>query len=184
MTTTPVDGPSLSIRQVERADLLDVFRIEKTCFSQPWPYTAFESFLGEPGFLVAERDGVVVGYVVSDTVPNYGRDIGHIKDLAVHPDHRGDGFGRQLLERALVGLVFAGAALVKLEVRESNSPALALYRDEGFEPTQRVPRYYQDGEAALVMVLDLDDWQRQARAPDPDGPADPPADDPGSTTRE
>lgn len=159
----PVDTPSLSIRQVERADLLDVFRIEKQCFSQPWPFTAFESFLGEPGFLAAEYDGTIVGYVVSDTVPNYGRDIGHIKDLAVHADYRGDGIGRLLLERALVGLVFAGAALVKLEVRESNSPALALYRDEGFEPTQRVPRYYQDGEAALVMVLDLDDWQRRTR---------------------
>jgi ribosomal-protein-alanine N-acetyltransferase len=158
VTTAPADSQPLSIRQVERADLLDVFRLEKRCFSQPWPFAAFEQFLGESGFLLAERAGVVVGYVVADIVPNYGRDIGHIKDLAVHPEYRGQGIGRMLLNRALTDLFVADAALVKLEVRESNDPALALYRDEGFEPMRRVPRYYQDGEAALVMVLDLDGW--------------------------
>jgi ribosomal-protein-alanine N-acetyltransferase len=158
VTTAPANSRPLSIRQVERADLLDVFRIEKQCFSQPWPYAAFEQFLDESGFLLAERDGTVVGYVVADIVPNYGRDIGHIKDLAVHPEYRGQGVGRTLLQRALTDLFVTNTALVKLEVREGNDPALALYRDEGFEPMRRVPRYYQDGEAALVMVLDLDAW--------------------------
>ncbi|SFK59332.1 ribosomal-protein-alanine N-acetyltransferase [Halogranum rubrum] len=158
MTTPPAGSQPLSLRQVERADLLDVFRIEKQCFSQPWPYAAFEQFLGESGFMLAERDDVVVGYVVADVIPNYGRDIGHIKDLAVRPESRGQGVGRSLLERALTTLFVDSTALVKLEVRESNDPALDLYRDVGFEPMRRVPRYYDDGEAALVMVLDLDGW--------------------------
>lgn len=158
MTSPPAGRQPLSLRQVERADLLDVFRIEKRCFSQPWPYAAFEQFLDESGFMLAERDSVVVGYVVADVIPNYGRDIGHIKDLAVHPEYRGQGIGRSLLERALTTLFVDSTALVKLEVRESNGPALDLYRDEGFEPMRRVPRYYDDGEAALVMVLDLDGW--------------------------
>lgn len=158
VTTGHTDSRPLSIRQVERADLLEIFRLEKRCFPQPWPFAAFEQFLGESGFMLAERTGVIVGYVVADIVPNYGRDIGHIKDLAVHPEYRGQGIGRTLLNRALVALSIADAALVKLEVRESNDPALDLYRDEGFEPMRRVPRYYQDGEAALVMVLDVDSW--------------------------
>ncbi|EJN58343.1 hypothetical protein HSB1_37600 [Halogranum salarium B-1] len=108
--------------------------------------------------MLAERDDVVVGYVVADVIPNYGRDIGHIKDLAVRPESRGQGVGRSLLERALTTLFVDSTALVKLEVRESNDPALDLYRDVGFEPMRRVPRYYDDGEAALVMVLDLDGW--------------------------
>lgn len=146
----------VTVREAEQADLLSVYRIEKTCFPQPWPFSAFERFLGEPGFLVADDGERVVGYVVSDLVPNHGRDIGHIKDLAVHPDARGRGVGRTLLERALVSLSIDGASLVKLEVRESNDPALSLYRDVGFEPMRRVPRYYEDGEDALLMVLDLD----------------------------
>ncbi|WP_380681597.1 ribosomal protein S18-alanine N-acetyltransferase [Salinigranum sp. GCM10025319] len=150
------------IRQAEQADLLDVFRIERATFPQPWPFSAFESFLGERGFLVATRESSeVVGYVVSDTTPNHGRDIGHVKDLAIHPEARRQGIGRDLLHRALAALGSAGAALVKLEVRATNDAALALYRSEGFEPLRRVPRYYDDGEDAYVMVLDLAEWHAE-----------------------
>lgn len=158
------DGPSADeevvIRQAEQADLLDVFRLERSTFPQPWPFSAFESFLGERGFLVARARGTpdVVGYVVSDTTPNYGRDIGHVKDLAVHPDARGRGLGRTLLGQALETLAASGAALVKLEVRTTNDAAIGLYRSEGFEPLRRIPRYYADGEDAFVMVLDLAEW--------------------------
>ena len=154
------DGPVV-IRQAEQADLLEVYRIERSTFPQPWPFSAFESFVGERGFLVATpRDAPsVVGYVVSDTTPNYGRDIGHVKDLAIHPDARQQGLGRDLLRRALGALSAAGAALVKLEVRASNDAALSLYRSEGFEPLRRIPRYYEDGEDAYVMVLDLAEWR-------------------------
>ena len=146
------------VRRVDRADLLDVLRIERDSFPQPWPYDAFEGFVGESGFLVAVDDGVV-GYVVGDVTPNFGRDIGHIKDLAVAPKARGRGVGRTLLERGLTTLALAGATVVKLEVRESNDPARSLYRDVGFEPLRRVGRYYDDGEDALVMVLDVDEWR-------------------------
>ncbi|MFB6131169.1 MAG: ribosomal protein S18-alanine N-acetyltransferase [Salinigranum sp.] len=152
-------GDEVRIRRAEQADLLDVFRIERASFPQPWPFSAFEGFLDEPGFLVAVRGAEVVGYVVGDLTPNYGRDIGHIKDLAVQSDARERGVGRALLERALTLLAVGGAALVKLEVRESNGPALSLYRDLGFEVLRRVQRYYADGEDALVMVLDVGDWR-------------------------
>jgi ribosomal-protein-alanine N-acetyltransferase len=161
------DG-SFVIRRAEQADLLDVFRLERSTFPQPWPFSAFESFLGEPGFLVLTRaaDPTVVGYVVSDTTPNYGRDIGHVKDLAVHPDARRQGLGCDLLHTALTVLAVEGAALVKLEVRASNDAALSLYRSEGFEPLRRVPRYYDDGEDAYVMVLELAEWVRPGEGRD------------------
>jgi ribosomal-protein-alanine N-acetyltransferase len=150
------------IRRVEQADLLSVFRIEKRCFPQPWPFAAFEQFLDEPGFLVATGgdEGDVFGYVVSDVTPNYGRDIGHVKDLAVHPGARGHGIGRRLLERALSTLAAEGAMLVKLEVRAGNDVALDLYRDVGFENLREIRGYYEDGENALMMVLDLAEWGR------------------------
>jgi ribosomal-protein-alanine N-acetyltransferase len=151
-------GESVEIRPATQADLLSVFRIEKATFPQPWPFSAFERFVGEPAFLVAVRGPEIVGYVVADVTPNYGRDIGHVKDLAVRPGARGAGLGRRLLSRAIRRMASDGAALVKLEVREHNDPALALYRDEGFERLRRVPGYYEDGETALVMVLDVDEW--------------------------
>lgn len=156
---TPPESADVTIRGVEESDLGAVVRIERASFDQPWPYTAFERFLDEPGFLVATRDDGVVGYVVGDVTPNFGRDIGHVKDLAVADAARRRGIGRSLLVRSLVALAVAGAEVVKLEVREGNDAARTLYRDVGFETARRVPRYYQDGEDALVMVLDVAEWR-------------------------
>jgi len=151
-TTTPREAPDPEIRPAARADLLEVFRIEQASFPQPWPYSAFEGFLDAPGFLVAVGGDGVVGYVVADTVPNHGRPIGHVKDIAVRPDRRGDGIGASLLGRALSVLAGEGTSRVKLEVRAGNDVAVRLYRGFGFTHHHTVPRYYDDGEDALVMV--------------------------------
>ncbi|UPW02216.1 ribosomal protein S18-alanine N-acetyltransferase [Halorussus gelatinilyticus] len=170
MTTTPAeDGDDVRIRQAVQADLLAVLRIERASFDQPWPFSAFERYLGDPGFLVAvareessgylDGDGneSVVGYVVANLVPNHGRAFGHVKDIAVHPEYRGEGIGGGLLERALTVLGTRGAQSVKLEVRASNDRAVGLYREFGFEYLRTVPRYYDDGEDALILVVDLDE---------------------------
>lgn len=158
MTTT---GPrtSVGIRRANRADLLEVYEIERESFPQPWPYAAFEQFLESSGFLVAvEGDAVdeetVVGYVVADTVTGHGGTIGHVKDLAVRPDRRGEGIGRTLLTRALSRLAAQGVDTVKLEVRESNRAARSLYEEFGFDLHHVVPAYYDDGEDAFVLVKD------------------------------
>lgn len=160
MTTTVPD--EVTIRQAERADLLAVNRIERASFPQPWPYGAFEGFLGLDGFLVAVEvtepgPGAVCGYVVADVVTDFGRTSGHIKDLAVAPDWRGRGIGSQLLDRGLAVLATSGARLAKLEVRVGNEAARGLYEAFGFSPNRIVSGYYDDGEDALVLVADLSD---------------------------
>ena len=165
VTTTaplPDDGGS-RIRPAERADLLAIYRIEKSSFPQPWPYEVFDRFLDEPGFLVAEEGDAVVGYVVADVVPNHGRAFGHVKDLAVHPERRGQGYGRRLLAHALTRLAEGEATSVKLEVREGNDAAIYLYEDFGFQTLRRVGGYYEDGTDAFVMVRGLEDWGRRDR---------------------
>jgi ribosomal-protein-alanine N-acetyltransferase len=156
VTTTATTPAGISIRVATRADLLEIHRIEKASFAQPWPYSAFEGFLSESGFLVA-FDGEVLGYVVADTVPNHGRPIGHVKDLAVHPERRGEGIGTRLLDRALDVLAAGGVKRTKLEVRPSNEPARSLYRRFGFEHSHTVSGYYDDGEDALILLADLSD---------------------------
>ncbi|MFW6017868.1 MAG: ribosomal protein S18-alanine N-acetyltransferase [Halapricum sp.] len=158
-TTAPTDTADPTVRQAVRTDLLAVFRIERASFPQPWPYSAFEQFLPAPGFLVAEIGGPdepgrsgIVGYVVADTVPNHGRPLGHVKDLAVHPDRRGEGVGTQLLGQALAVLDELGVSSVKLEVRAGNERAQSLYERFGFRHVRTIPNYYDDGENALVLV--------------------------------
>lgn len=145
------------VRPATREDLLGVAEIERQSFPQPWPTNAFERFLDAPAFLVAVEQtspaaGSVIGYVVADAIPNNGQPLGHVKDLAVHPDRRNGGVGRLLLQRAILALGASGVATVKLEVRETNAAARHLYRSQGFVHRRTLPGYYADGENALVMV--------------------------------
>ncbi len=125
--------------------------METEAFPQPWPFGAFEQYLGEAGFLVATED-VVCGYVVGDTIAKPGGIVGHIKNLAVHPDERSRGIGTSLLTRAVAILRGQGVGPIKLEVRRSNHAARELYRSQGFEHRATVDGYYNDGEDALLLV--------------------------------
>ncbi|PSP58596.1 ribosomal-protein-alanine N-acetyltransferase [Halobacteriales archaeon QH_8_67_36] len=145
----------MRIRTAERADLLEIHRIEQSVFPQPWPFSALESYLGESGFLVAETgadDVCVAGYVIADTMPNHGTPLGHVKDLAVRTEYRREGVATALLWRTLSLLESVGASSVKLEVRAENERARRLYRQFGFEHRKTIPNYYSNGEDALVMV--------------------------------
>jgi len=153
VTTRPSRSRQPTVRQAERADLLAVSRIEQAAFPQPWPFSAFEQYLGGPGFLVAE-DNAIVGYVVADTVDTHVGTIGHVKDLAVHEERRGEGIGTRLLNRALA-VLDGDVREVKLEVRESNDTALGLYRTHEFEHRRTIPGYYSNNEDALVLVREL-----------------------------
>ena len=152
VVTTTLPGNEFAIREATRADLLNVFRIEQASFPQPWPFQAFERFVGEPGFLVSDHDGQITGYIVSDAVPNHGKALGHVKDFAVHPDFRGQGIGTELLQQALAELSTRGVYSVKLEVRENNESAIRLYRQHGFTHKRTVSRYYNNGEDALILI--------------------------------
>ena len=164
MTTIASEtGAPARIREATRADLLAVFRIERSSFAQPWPYGAFEHFLGQPGFLVADSGGAngVVGYVIGDLVTSGGREMGHVKDVAVHPDHRGRGLGTALIGRGLSALSIQGVGSIKLEVRAGNDGAIGLYRAFGFGHHRTVREYYQNGEDALIMLKDVADGPRR-----------------------
>lgn len=90
-------------------------------------------------------------------------DEGHVIDLAVAPLRRRHGVGRRLLRSLVAELRARDARAITLEVRTSNLAALSLYRGEGFEVEGRRPRYYPDGEDALLL------WRRGPVADRPAG---------------
>ncbi len=75
--------------------------------------------------------------------------------LAVHPDARRRGIGRDLLARFLARAAAGGAARAFLEVAEDNPGALALYAAAGFAAVGRRRGYAAPGVDALVMARDL-----------------------------
>lgn len=76
---------------------------------------------------------------------------GEIANLAVHPRFWRQGVGRALLQTAFHQAAALGLKRILLEVRASNHAAQQLYRSFGFVEDGRRPRYYANGEDAILM---------------------------------
>lgn len=145
---------ALVVRPATVRDLVGVAAIEEVSFSDPWTYDALVTALGlsHVRFLVAEEIGGAVGRVVGYVVALVVGEEGEIADLAVHPGMRRGGVGALLLSRVEEDVARAGVRTLFLEVRESNEPALGLYRARGFEAVGRRRGYYRRPvEDALVL---------------------------------
>lgn len=140
------------IRPMTAADVPSVAALEKLCFSDPWSVSSIASELDNPLslWLVWEEDGAAAAYLGVQRVPPQA----DVMNVAVSPALRRRGIARALfaeLERRLpeIDELF-------LEVRSSNSGAIALYRTLGFEQVGRRPNYYLDPrEDALILRKEL-----------------------------
>ena len=145
----------LRLRPMGRSDLDAVLAVECAAYAFPWSREIFEDCLktGYNGWL-GEIDAAIVAHGVMSIAVGECQ----IFNLGVHPDWQGRGLGRRML-RHLLGLARrrkAGTAF--LEVRVSNTAALALYRAEGFCEVGRRRNYYpapNGREDALVLALEL-----------------------------
>lgn len=143
----------VAIRKFQVKDLKRVYEIEKESFKDPYnPFFLLQLYeLFSDTFLVAEVGGRVVGYIIARRVGTRG----HIIAIAVDPKYRGRGIGTILMQVILEKLKKRGVEIVWLEVRISNKRAISFYRKLGFEYTDFYPRYYADGEDAIILTLRL-----------------------------
>ncbi len=103
--------------------------------------------------VVADAGARVVAYIIYWQI----RDDVQINNVAVHPDCRGQGLGEAMMRFALAKVRAAGAAFVTLEVRQSNAPAVNLYKKLGFDILGTRKHYYTNpDEDAHIMGLVLD----------------------------
>ena len=76
----------------------------------------------------------------------------HINSLAVAPDARRKGYARRLLDHVFQDVVAEGVTAATLEVRRSNTAAVALYDRLGFQVEGVRANYYKNPrEDALVL---------------------------------
>ncbi len=105
----------------------------------------------DPG-VGSDRDRKVVGHGVLWLL---GVD-GELANLAVAPDARGRGRGGRFLDALMAEAKERGVRTLFLEVRDSNEPALALYRSRGFMEIHRRRGYYRRPvEDARVLMTEL-----------------------------
>jgi ribosomal-protein-alanine N-acetyltransferase len=155
-----VSPPPYFVEAARHDDADSLARLERRCYTHPWSVRGFRDALrrGERGtVLVAralDRGGDENGILAYCVVESAADEL-HVHNLAVRPESRATGLGRRLLALAFAFGERRGARVALLEVRESNRPAIELYRSLGFVTVATRRNYYsQPAEDALVLRKD------------------------------
>jgi ribosomal-protein-alanine N-acetyltransferase len=144
-----VTDDELTIRRLTYADLPQIVVLERRAFSTPWSLAMFVLELSKStGVPLAALQGeTLVGYLICSRYDT----VWHIMNVAVEPALRRRGIATALL-LGLIERINDTRARFTLEVRESNTGAIALYERYGFRAAGRRRRYYSDnGEDAVIM---------------------------------
>jgi [ribosomal protein S18]-alanine N-acetyltransferase len=135
------------IRAARESDLPRVFEIETASHDQPWSQHAFFEELSpkptRPLFFVHgdPAEAYIVAWRIAGEL--------QIQNVTTAPDYRRRGLARELLQHVLV--LAGDCHFATLEVREGNFAARVLYESLGFVEVGRRPRYYTNGETAVLM---------------------------------
>ncbi|MSQ02812.1 MAG: GNAT family N-acetyltransferase [Myxococcales bacterium] len=137
------------IREVGPADLARILQLEALCFgAEAWTSSMVaEEFSRLGGIFLGvgePLDAYICGWAIIGEL--------HLLQLAVHPDVRRTGLATQLHD-ALLKAAAPRAECGWLEVKVDNGGAICFYERLGWVPIGRRPRYYADGNDAIVFRL-------------------------------
>lgn len=142
----------ITVDKISKNDAGSVAKIEKECFSVPFTEEDILAYLENPiwHFLVARQGENVLGYISFTVII----DECQIVNVAVDPSARKRGVGSLLLESFLEYIKNLGVKSVFLEVRESNAPAIGLYKKFDFSAVGVSKNHYsKPTENAILMSL-------------------------------
>ena len=151
----------IEIRPLQLRDLTAIEEIERSAYPTPWSRSMFAGEISKPSSvcLGAFEEQTLRGYLITSRYV----DAWHVMNVAVAPDRHRMGIASSLLVRLFELTASDDRRGYTLEVRVSNTAAIALYERLGFEPRGVRRGYYTDNrEDALIM------W----REPGGDPPAD------------
>lgn len=144
---------NVTLNQMKASNLNDVLNVSSLSLKESWSRESLEKELSNPlaKYMVAEVNNKVVGFAGLWAICNEG----HITNIAVHPNYRGQGIGSKLVESLIENSSSWYINSLTLEVRASNKIAQNLYKKYGFKEEGMRKHYYQDNnEDAIIM------WKR------------------------
>lgn len=142
------------LRPMKMDDLPQVLAIEKASFILPWNEAQFRYELRTNPYsfnFVAVHEEQIIGFI------NFWIlfDQAHLNQIAVHPSFRKNKIGTIMLKDAFERMKQGDAVKVQLEVRIQNTIAIQFYETLGFKTLITKPKYYDNGDDALLMELTL-----------------------------
>ena len=156
LPTPSAGAPEARFEALTLARLDAVLAVEQRAYSHPWTRGNFTDAMAS-GYQaqVLMADEHLLGYFVA----MMGVDEVHLLNITVTPEFQRQGWARVLLDALALWARGQQAQWLWLEVRASNAPALATYRQRGFAEVGRRRDYYpldkRQREDAIVMSLNL-----------------------------
>ena len=146
---------SMVIRSATEKDLDRVLEIDRLSFPAPWTHHCFKLVLKDIFFVVEQKVFVmeqkeIIGYIVVCLC-----DLGlraEILRIAVHPDHRGKGIAKALIETSLRTFSKENVESVELEVNSANRSAVKLYEKFGFK-IERIATFIADDDEFYIFYV-------------------------------
>lgn len=142
------------IRPMDLDDINEVIKAEEEVFGKSLGFDMLYTELKMNPFAfyfvleVEEEFGGYIGSWIDD-------DHSEIINFLVKPEYQGNGFGALLLSFIIDLVTSVKVPTLSLEVRESNSRAIKLYEKFGFKYSHTRNTYYENGENALVLILEV-----------------------------
>ena len=151
MTTRTVSlAEGYTLRRATLFDVRALHRLETVIFPRDaYPYfdlTLMFLWAGITNLKITTPDGAMVAFASCSR--GLSPERGWIVTLGVAPAHQQRGLGSYLLDMCEKRLK---RPVVRLTVREGNTPAIQLYQRAGYKTIERKWGYYRDGETGLVM---------------------------------
>jgi ribosomal-protein-alanine N-acetyltransferase len=140
------------LREPDAGALDAIVALEAESFTNPWPRETLVWELRNSDvtrmYILRDDEEQVVAFCLCWVI----FDELHINTIAVAPSERRRGLATILLRQVLAETAAEGAKKATLEVRASNSGALALYARLGFQVTAKRPRYYTNPEEDALIL--------------------------------
>lgn len=143
----------ITIKKTCIGDAEAIAETESLCFSSPESAATVISALENPLYRIftAFCEDRIAGHSI--TVVCGGE--ADILSVAVRPEFRRKGIGRRLLEKTEAEASSSGASEIFLEVRKSNTPAIALYVSEGFSAVGERRNFYEKPREDAILMKKL-----------------------------
>ncbi len=140
---------SFYIAPMSHKHISKVCKIERDSFSTPWSEQAFINELTNPiaHLYVCQRDKSVVGYLDVHVIAGEGQ----IQNIAVDEKYRRMGIANLLFSALDMLITHHNLNFLTLEVRKSNSAAIAMYEKYGFTQVGIRPGYYRHPTEDAVL---------------------------------
>lgn len=138
------------IRPATPEDIDALVAIENLCFeTDRLSRRSFRHMItkAHAALLLDEEAGAVRGYVL--LLFNAGTSLARMYSIAVHPEFRSRGIGRQLMIAAEQAALAQDCVTLRLEVRMDNASSIALYESMGYRRFGFYDDYYEDHMDAL-----------------------------------